>query len=172
MAQVRDAEGRKKQAEANTQIALIRVEDISEELRKCKDELFNLQPPNQVADTQIGAEWEALCSSITTWIDDQSGGIGDLRCRLIELKGKELSKSFDEYWGEDRQLIANAYSKTSNILDELLRYNIHCLLEDRVFDDRVYMVGLRSSDAELLHVIEQNLGKLEPQRGKKELFSP
>lgn len=170
-AQLLDVEGRKKQAEADRQFALIRVQEVSDELQKCKDELFNLQPPNQVADTHISAEWEALCSSITSWIDDQSGGIDDLRDQLFELRAQQgISEAVDEYWGEDRQLLANHYSQNSNILDELIRYNVHCLLEERVFNDRVYMVGIHPSEAETLYKIEQIMAKLEPLRGKKELF--
>ena len=163
-------EGRRKQADANAHIALLKVQELSEELQKCKDELFNLQPPNPVADTHISAEWDALCSSITTWIDDQSGGVEDLRTQLRELSANnKLSKALAEYWGEDRQLIANHYSQSSNILDEILRYNIHCFLEATVFDDRVYMVGLSRPEARLLFKIEREMAKLEPRRGKKVL---
>lgn len=165
---ISDVEGRRKQADANTQIALLKVQELSEELQRCKDELFNLQPPNPVADTHISAEWDALCSSITTWIDDQSGGVEDLRTQLRELDANnKYSKALAKYWGEDRQLIANHYSQSSNILDELLRYNIHCFLETKVFNDRVYMVGLSPSEAKLLLTIEREMAKLEPRRGKK-----
>ena len=164
-------EGRRKQADANTQIALLKVQELSEELQKCKDELFNLQPPNPVADTHISAEWDTLCSSITTWIDDQSGGVEDLRTRLRELNATEkLNEAITKYWGEDRQLIANHYSQSSNILDEILRYNIHCFLEAKVFDDGVYMVGILPSEANVLLLIEREMAKLKPRRGKKLFF--
>ena len=164
--QVLEVEGRRKEAEAKTQVALFKIQDVSEELQRCKDELFNLQPPNQVADTSISAEWEALCANITNWIDDQAGGIDDLRSQLRELKAKEeFSDIIDRYWGKDRQLLANHYSKEISILDDLLRFNIHCLLENRVFDGRVYMVGMRCSDAELLRTIELDMAGREPQRG-------
>ncbi|CAD6567999.1 MAG: hypothetical protein ASARMPREDX12_001036 [Alectoria sarmentosa] len=163
-------EGRRKQADANAHIALLKVQELSEELQKCKDELFNLQPPNPVADTHISAEWDALCSSITTWIDDQSGGVEDLRTQLRELSANnKLSKALAEYWGEDRQLIANHYSQSSNILDEILRYNIHCFLEATVFDDRVYMVGLSRPEARLLFKIEREMAKLEPRRDPSDI---
>ena len=165
---ISDIEGRRKQADANTQIALLKVQELSEELQKCKDELFNLQPPNPVADTHISAEWNALCSSITTWIDDQSGGIEDLRIQLRELNANDqYSKALAKYWGDDRQFIANHFSQSSSILDEILRYNIHCFLEAKVFDDRVYMVGIPPSEAKLLLTIEREMAKLEPRRGKK-----
>ena len=168
-AQLQKVEGRKKQAEVNTQMALMRVEELSEELQQCKDELFNLQPPNQVADTQIGAEWETLCSGITSWIDNQSGGIEDLRTQLRDLKAEtELSEALDQYWGEDRQLLANHYSIQPNIFEELIRYNIHRLLEDRIFHDRVYMVGLHQTEAKTLHTIERLMATMTPPRGKKQ----
>ena len=160
-------EGLRKQSEANTQMALMRVQELTEELQECKDELFNIQPPNQVADTHIGAEWEALCSGITSWIDDQSGGIDDLRVQLRRLKANEFSEVVDKYWGEDRQLVANHYSRHPNITDGLLRYNVHRLLEDMVFHDRVYMVGLHPRDAKILHRIERLMADMEPQRGEE-----
>lgn len=166
-ANLRVEEERRKQAE---RLGRIRVQELSAELQTCKDELFNLQPPNQVPDTDISAEWKVLRSSITNWIDDKSGGIDSLQPQLMELKArKEHSYALDEYWGEDRQFIADRYSKDSNILDELLRYNVHRFLEEKVFDDAVYMVGLSPSEANLLHTIERALATLEPSRGKKEL---
>ena len=170
-AQLMSVEGRRRQAEMNTQMALTRVEELTEQLHECIDALFDLQPPNQVTDAQIETEWEILCSKITFWIDNQSGGIDDLQTQLKELKAEiELSEALDQYWGEDRQLLANHYSHHPIIFDELLRYNIHRLLEDRVFHDRVYMVGLHPSEAKILHTIERLMARMTPQRGKKQPF--
>ena len=170
-------EKRKKEAEDKLEFASTKIRGISEELQKCKDELFSLQPPNSVTDTDVIREWEALCSNIEFWIDNESGGIEDLHSQLEELRDKQKwSERLDCYWGEDRQLIAshyskNHYSKDSTILDNLLRYNIHRLLEDRVFNDCVYMVGIYPSTAELLRTIEKIMAEMKPPRGKKEMAS-
>lgn len=174
-AQKLDIEEGKKEAEEKLKSASIKIRDVSEELQKCKDELFGLQPPDSVTDTDVIKEWEALCSSIVFWIDNESGGIEDLQSQLIELSDKQkFNERLDEYWGKDRQLIANYYSKNfkdSTICDNLLRYNIHRLLEDRVFDDLVYMVGIYPSTAELLRTIEKIMAEMKPPRGKKETIS-
>ena len=173
-AQLLSVEGRRRQAEMNTQMALTRVQELTEHLNECIDTLFDLQPPSQVTDAHIATEWGILCSNITFWIDNQSGCIDDLQTQLRELKAEsEFSEALDQYWGEDRQLLANHYSHHPIILDELLRYNIHRLLEDRVFHDRVYMVGLHPSEAKVLHTIERLMARMTPQRhqrGKKQSF--
>ena len=145
----------------------LKLQAKEEELKKCKDELFDLQPPSQVSDAQIGNEWERLCGNITRWIDDQAGGTGSLYSELKRLR--ETNKFNDTlalYWGDDRQELANHTSRDPYVIDVLIRYNIHCLLEERVFDKSVFMFGLRRKSAELLARIEKQMDALEPPRGK------
>ena len=177
LAQKLDIETGKKEAEENLELALTKLRDISEELQNCKDELFSLQPPNSVTDSHVIKEWGAVCSSIGFWIDNESGGIEDLRSQLKELSdNQKFTKRLNEYWGEDKQLIANHYSKNhyskdNPIFDKLLLYNIHRLLEDRVFNDSVYLVGLYPSTAKLLRTIEETMAEMKPPRGKRKTFS-
>ena len=138
-----------------------------EELQKCKDELFDLQPPSQISDVQIGNEWETLCGNITRWIDDQAGGMGSLNSELKRLRqSDQFTKTIAFHWGDDRQELARHANRYPNIIDVLIRYNIHCLLEERVFDESVYMFGLQRKSAELLTMIENQMSALEPRRGK------
>ena len=138
-----------------------------EELQKCKDELFDLQPPSQVSDAQIGKEWERLCGNITSWIDDQGGGTGSVCSELKKLRHKdEFKDSVVPYWGNDRQDLVQHASHYPYIIDVLIRYNIHCLLDERIFDESVYMFGLRRRSAELLTMLEKQMNALEPRRGK------
>ena len=145
----------------------LKLQAKEEELQKCKDELFDLQPPSQISDAQIGHEWETLCGNITRWIDDQAGGMGSLYSDLKRLR--QIDKFNDTvalYWGDDRQELAHHASRYPFIIDVLIRYNIHCLLEERVFDESIYMFGLPRKSAELLTMIEKQMNALEPRRGK------
>ena len=144
----------------------LKLQAKEEELQKCKDELFALQPLSPISDAQIGHEWERLCGAITQWIDDQAGGIGSLQSELKRLSQRdEFSDTVDLYWGADRQELALRSSRYPNIIDVLIRYNIHCLLAKRVFDESVYMFGLGNKSAKLLTMIEEQMNALEPRRG-------
>ena len=145
----------------------LKLQAKEEELQKCKDELFDLQPPSQISDVEIGNEWEMLCGNITRWIDDQAGGMGSLSSELKRLKQLDkFTKTIAFFWGDDRQELARHANRYPNIIDVLIRYNIHCLLEEMVFDESIYMFGLQRKSAELLTMIENQMGALEPRRGK------
>ena len=144
----------------------LKLQAREEELQKCKDELFDLQPPSQISDDQIGNEWERLCGNITRWIDDQAGGTGSVGSELNKLRQMdEFNDTVSQYWGNDRQELVQVASRYPYVIDVLIRYNIHCLLEERVFDQSVYMFGLGHKSAELLNVIEKQMNALEPRRG-------
>ena len=151
----------------NARRTQLKLHAKEEELRKCKDELFDLQPPSQISDAQIGNEWERLCGNITRWIDDQAGGTGSFDSELKRLiQTDEFDDTVAPYWGNDRQELAQHASRYPCIIDGLIRYNIHCLLEERVFDESVYMFGLQRRSAKLLTMIEEQMNALEPRRGK------
>ena len=144
----------------------LKLQAKEEELRKCVDELLELQPPSQISDTQIGDEWGRLCGNITRWIDDQAGGTGSVNSKLNTLRETDgFEDTVAQYWGNDRQELIQHASRYPYIIDVLIRYNIHCFLEERVFDQSVYMFGLGQKGAELLNVIEEQMSALRPPRG-------
>lgn len=145
----------------------LKLQAKEEELKQCKDELFDLQPPNPTSDEQIGKEWERLCGNIARWIDDQAGGSGSLCSELGRLtQTTKVDDTVARYWGNDRQELAQNASRYPYIIDGLIRYNIHCLLVEKVFDESVYMFGLRRRSAKLLTQIEKQMNALEPRKGK------
>ena len=164
--QLRKADDRTVAAEETQRAWQLQAQEIAEELRQCKDELFSLQPHGGITDTQIAAEWDTLCQQITRWVDDEAEFASDLHTRLEELlRQNQLSQTIQKYWGRDRQRLVNR-DKMNDELDFMLRYNIHCLLEDWVFDESIYLFGLRKDDARLLKDIENGLASLKPARGK------
>ncbi|MCJ1473627.1 hypothetical protein MMC13_002278 [Lambiella insularis] len=163
--QLENADSRCKAAENARQLWQLKARKIAEELAKCKDELFSLQPRGEVTDSQIATEWDALCQQIARWVDDEAEFDGpDLFTRLKELRDhNQLSPTIQNYWGKDRQLLVNRF-KMNEDLDCILRYDIHCLLEAWVFDDAIYLFGLNKEDTRLLSTIEQSLANLKPPR--------
>jgi len=145
-----------------------RINDLADELRICKDELFCLQPATQVSDTQISTAWETLCGNIVQWIDDQAGDFTNLTSQLKILQDDgQLTPMVSLYWGRDRQEMALRHR---NILDDLLRYNIHCLLERTVFAHEVYMAGLTPEESEVLSTVESTMVLGEPRKGSNYLL--
>lgn len=162
--QLQASQVNQRQLEELVQNFQMRVNDLAEELKGCKDELFSLQPANQTPDTQISAAWEALCSNIVQWIDDQAGEFNNLTSQLKVLQDKDqLTQTVQLYWGRDRQQMANRHR---NILEDLLRYNIHSLLEKRVFAPQVYMPGLTLQECEVLSMVERMMLLGVPSKGK------
>lgn len=162
--QLQVSQANQRQLQELVQNSQVRANDLAEELKVCKDELFSLQPPNQTSDTQISAAWEALCSNIVQWIDDQAGDFNNLTSELkILQENAQLTQTVQFYWGRDRQQMAIRYR---NILEDLLRYNIHCLLEKRVFAPQVYMPGLTPQECEVLSMVERTMLRGVPSKGK------
>ncbi len=165
--QLQESQVKQTQLEELVQNYQIRVKDLVEELKVCKDELFSLQPANQISDAQISTAWETLCGNIVQWIDDQAGEFSNLTSQLKILQDNDqLTQIVQLYWGRDRQQMANRHR---NILEDLLRYNIHSLLERRVFAPQIYMPGLGSQECEVLSMIERTMSLGEPKKGKSHI---
>lgn len=162
--QLQASEQSRKMAEDKARTLESRVLDVKAELGACKDELFNLQPAAQVTDAQIIAEWNALCDNIVHWIENQSGGMSNLSLRLQDLSAKDqYNDAIRFFWGKETQLLAKNHP---NILEDLLRYNIHLLLERNVFNENLYMLGILKKEAIVLSAVEKTMSTLEPKRGK------
>ena len=151
-------------AEAKVRTLESRAQDLEIELRACKDELFSLQPADQVTDSQIGADWDNLCRNIVHWIDNQSGGLSSLSSQLQELLANDkFNDAISFFWGKETQILAKHHP---NILEDLLRYNIHLLLERNIFNENLYMLGILKKETTVLSFVENSLSTLEPKRGK------
>ena len=157
-ARIRELEGRA--SDDNEALQRMRTE-----LTECKDELFSFQPPAQPTDTSIIDAWDKLCSDIELWVDTKLGKDPDLVTQL-----KRFLKDHDEmsdivlhWWGKESRHLANRHP---GILNDLLYYNIHCLLEETVFNPSVLLLGLHPQEGDLLELIEEQLSKLDPPRGK------
>ena len=99
------------------------AQNFESELNSRKYVLFKLQPPDQVADSQVSGEWDTMCQQIDRWIHDDARGIKNLQSRTVRLKDNNLSNnSIGYYWSPERQKLAakfqTEYRKYSTILFE------------------------------------------------------
>ena len=143
-----------------------RVQGLERELVACKDKIFSLQPPSQVTDSEIRRGWKALCAQIDQWVDDESGGMDDIRPLLIEgrLKNCSLKSSLEQI--EKLETSDGLISGNPGILDDVIRTMIYDILLEKVLAENVSMLGLTPEMVEQLSMLEKSLEGLEPRRGR------
>ena len=151
--------------EKTHQMYISRVGDLERELVACKDKIFSLQPPTQVTDLEIRRGWKTLCAQIDQWIDDESGGMDDVRPLLVEgrLKNVSLKSSIEQL--EKLETSDGIISRNPCILDDVIRTMIHDILWKELLAENVGMAGLTPENTELLTILEKSLEGLEPPRG-------
>ena len=157
------------EADLNASVQEIRNKyfNTAAELTECKNALFELQPLNQVPDTHISGQWTRLCSNVVQWIDDEAGELPDLQSSLDAFFGsdrinKRVYNAVKEYWDNGETRLNNHYP---NILEDLIRYNIHCFLERQVFDRNRTMVGLESAAVDFVDDVGRKMSKMETPKG-------
>ena len=152
--------------EKTHQMYCTRVEGLERELVACKDKIFSLQPPSQVTDSEILRGWKALCAQIDQWIDDESGGMDDVRPLLIEgrLENGSLKSSIERL--EKLERSDGLISGNPCILDGVIRAMIYDILLEEILAENVSMPGLTPEMVELLFMLEKSLEGLEPRRGR------
>ena len=152
--------------EKSHQMCCSRIEGLGRELEACKDKIFSLQPPAQVTDSEIRRGWKSLCAQIDQWVDDESGGMDDIRPFLVEgkLKNVSLQSSIEQL--VKLETSDGLISGNPCILDHVIRAMIYEVLLEDVFAENVSMPGLTPEMIELLAMLEKNLEGLEPRRGR------
>lgn len=126
------------------------------DLQACKDDLFRLQPLAQVPDSNIAKDYDLLCLEIMNWIDG-------------EITSFEKSNRYTE----PEQLFSSSCDSELSLLlqnhpdcgEYFVRFLIHSCLNEFVFGDDVYLLGLSAEATKFLQRAEQGMGALEPKRG-------
>lgn len=139
---------------------------LERELMACKDKIFSLQPPAQVTDSEIRRGWKSLCAQIDQWVDDESGGMDDIRPLLIEgsLENGSLKSSIEQL--VKLETSDGLISGNPCILDDVIRTMIYHIILEEVLAENVSMPGLTPELVEQLSMLERNLEDLEPRRGR------
>ena len=162
-AQLRQSAEKTRQVDSQLRDVQSETVSIAEELKDCKDELFALQPQNDIPDSQIHSEWEGLCDNIVRWVDDEAGDIDNLHARLesVRARGGGNNEIIDKYWNPDTQMMA---SREPGAFEDLLRYNIHLLLETKLFNENLNLLGSIPETYRLVCQMAIGLGNLQPRR--------
>ncbi|SLM40395.1 hypothetical protein LPUS_01406 [Lasallia pustulata] len=134
---------------------------LQSQLQECKDDLFRLQPLNQISDSTILQQYEILNQQIASWIDTFFCWI-DGENALREASGRPLHPHFQV---EDASL-QGLFASSPNAAEYWLRGWLHSRLQMEVFVEGIYLSCLPEDYVELIKVIEQSMRALKPKRGK------
>ena len=163
-AQTRQANEEKAALELTNRRLQRQINDLSNNLTECKDDLLRLQPTSQISDNEISDQYANLDQQISGWVDDSTEDTQLLEEQVDKIKSvDDLPELFKPYMSSDRLKLAKKFPESQPLL---LRYLIHCFLGTFVFGDEIYLFGLDSRNTALLQGIENGMKSLEPRRGK------
>lgn len=167
--QTRDANLGKDELEETNRKLQRQIKELNTNLTECKDDLLRLQPPSQMADSEIGDRYSNLCQQITSWVDDQTEDSEALEQRFEKLRTPEslnMDPILNAYLDDNHLSLLHEHS---DVVPFVVQYLIHCCLEEYVMGNGIYFYGLDIRNTNLLQEVELGMKLLEPQRG--EVFS-
>ncbi|MCJ1467089.1 hypothetical protein MMC07_005711 [Pseudocyphellaria aurata] len=161
--QTREANEEKAEAEANARRLTRQNKELHENLTECKDDLLRLQPPGQISDSRLSEEYLSLHQQISKWVDDETEDSLCLEQRFENLStsNEEIPELLRKCLSGDLFRLGKKYPQCQPLI---IRYMIHCYLEQHVFRDDILLFGLDSNFTSFLRGVEQGMRKLEPHR--------
>ena len=138
-----------------------RIAVLDRELQACKDDLFRLQPIDQVPDSIIAQRFESLNDQICDWIETQiSRSMDDWQA---EHRGDQ-PKLFDHHGDTTTKRFLAHYPDTGG--EYMVRSMIHFYFQKHLLGDKILLFGLDDNFVGLLEFMEQSMSRLQPQRGE------
>ncbi len=131
-----------------------------EELSRCKDDLFSLQPMAQVADSSIVRELEIVSQEAVHWIEAEVAAFGKAH------PGTEPEHIFSSGRTQDATMILQHHPTAG---EQMARYLIHRFFQANLFGKRFYLLGLKEETAQLLQKAELSMRKFDPPIGTSDL---
>lgn len=163
--QTRDAIEEKKDAEIAVRKLARENRNLQENLTECKDDLLRLQPPSQISDSELSEQYSSLHQQISKWVDDETED-----SQLLEKCFEDLSITKEDLPELLQKSLNNELlrlgKKQPSSLPLILRYIIHCHLDQHIFREDIHLFGLNDHNTCLLRSIELGMKELEPSRGK------
>ena len=161
--QTRQANDSKGRLEAEIRKLQRQTRDLSANLTECKDDLLRLQPTSQVSDSEISEGFSDIDQQIAGWVDDQTEDSTILEEKIGKIKTvDDLPELLRMFATSDHLRLARKYPDSQPLL---LRYFIHCFLQNFIVSSDVYLFGLDERNVALLQGIEEGMKQLEPRRG-------
>lgn len=143
-------------ANARIQDLKTRLVSTEQHLQSCKDDLYHLQPIDQVPDDSIVQAFESFCRTVADWIEDE--------VTIFEDRHENASSSVLFSAGENDKY-CNWMKTCPNFGEYIVRHTIHCFLQKHIFGKEIYLVGLASQTKKLLQEAEEGMSTLQPPRG-------
>ena len=161
--QTREANDGKERLEAEGRRLQRQMRDLAANLTECKDDLLRLQPTSQVSDNEISDQFSNLDQQIAGWVDDKTEDSTVLEEKIGSIKAvEELPEMLRIFAIPDHLRLAKKYPDSQPLL---LRYFIHCYLQNFILSGEVYLFGLDARNIALLQGMEAGMKQLEPRRG-------
>ena len=139
---------------------------LRQDLQKCKDDLFRLQPASQVPDSEISDQYEALSNAISDWVDSEVARSADA---WQKDNGNEPPQIFHHSEINHLEEILALYPESGG--EYVLRFAIFNFLHRELFDENIFLFGLRTSDRECLTRTISAMVASQPSKGKRK-FEP
>lgn len=129
-------------------------------LQECRDDLFRLQPLNEISDSTILGQYDQLNQQTASWVDELFSRFDDENAHR-EASGKLLHPLLKvEDAGIQRLL-----TSSPNVSEYWLRHWLHNVLQREVFVEDTYLSCLPEEFVNLIKVTEYGMGTLVPKRG-------
>lgn len=162
--QTREANAEKSTMEQQVRKLQKQNRDLSENLTECKDDLLRLQPPSSVPGSEISDQYSSLIQQISKWVDDETEDTTATEERFdILKKNGDLPESLQPYLSDEHIRLGK---KSENAQLYILRYIIHCYLENHILGNDIYFFGLDPRNTALFEGVERGMHTVEPPRGK------
>ena len=145
------------EAEENTKQLHVNLKNTREQLKTCRDDLFQLQPVNQIPDTDISSSLETLCEQVTNWIETE----------IVSFERRYPTASPGLLFSPGRKIEAVQLLKDYPDLGEyLIKCTIHRQLQAGLFNKEVYYPGLHRNSKHVLQLVETSMSDIAPIQGK------
>ena len=149
------------QMDAKEQELRATVATQQKELEQCYDDLFNIQPATQIPDTQVLAQYEELCQSISSWTDNI----------LSQFEKERDGHSYFEFDCDMSDSAQKLLLSTPEIAEYYVSAMIHQWIQKHILGSDVYAFGISenhilTSFKSLLEEMEVIMSGFAPPRGR------
>lgn len=155
------SESRKAEAEDALQKMLQKAEVLQIQLQECKDDLFRLQPLNEISDSTILGQYNQMNQQTASWVDELFSRMDDENAS----RGASASIMHPFLKVEDAG-VQDLLSSSPNAAEYWLRHAMNCFLQREVFVEGIYLSCLPESYTRFIRNTERNMMTLEPKRGR------
>jgi DNA repair exonuclease SbcCD ATPase subunit len=140
-------------------------EKLSEDVTACTEEIFRLQPRNEMPDSELSDQYSTLHQLISHWVSIATKEPEQLEERLESLPSNvdEWPEPLRTHLGDGHVRLAKKYPVTQPLM---LKYFIDCFLAASILSEDTCLFGLDSGVAGFMRDTEQGMKLLEPKRGR------